>query len=181
MPRTRSLLTNIAAEELRSVIDYDEDTGIFLWKWRADRDAQWNGHFAGKVAGSPDADGRSHIRINKVRYLASRLAWLYVYGIWPGDDLDHEDTDPSNDRIINLREATLPFNLHNARISASNTSGYKGVSWFTNQQKWRAAITIDSRKIHLGFFDDVKLAAQAYDEAAKRYFGEFGRSNEESV
>lgn len=54
-------------------------------------------------------------------------------------------------------------------------SGYKGVSWDKEREKWEAHITVDGRKRHLGHFDLGTQAAGAYRKAADKHFGEFAR------
>ena len=82
------------AEYLHAILNYYQDTGIFIWKVREDRSVQWNGHYAGSIAGTLDKEGRRRIKINRVYYLAARLAWLYTYGQWPKEEIDHIDLNP---------------------------------------------------------------------------------------
>jgi len=109
--------------------------------------------------------------IDGVFYLAHRLAWLFTYGVWPVMDIDHIDRDPVNNRIANLRLATCSQNGGNARISARNTSGIKGVCWHKNTKKWQAQITVNRRNHALGYFDDINAACAAYRAAAQVHFG----------
>ena len=90
--------------------------------------------------------------------------------------VDHIDCDPLNNTVDNLRVATQTENAKNKRIFKSNSSGVKGVYFNTKQQKYHAQITFNSRRIHLGFFDDLEEAANAYQEASQKYHGEFGRT-----
>lgn len=78
------------------------------------------------------------------------------------------------------REATTSQNNQNVGIRRHNTSGYKGVTWNKWHQKWRAQIAVDGRnQHHLGYFDDPREAALAYDAAAVELHGEFAKTNGE--
>lgn len=93
------------------------------------------------------------------------------------DQIDHIDGNKLNNQRNNLRSATSSQNAINSKKPKNNTSGYKGVSWSKKSKKWRAQICFEGKQIHLGFFDDSKDAANAYDKAALKYFGEFARLN----
>lgn len=76
----------------------------------------------------------------------------------------------------NLRKATGAQNSHN-QGSRAGTSRFKGVSWYRWSGKWRAAIMVNYRKRHLGYFVAEDDAARAYDAAALKLHGEFARLN----
>ena len=96
----------------------------------------------------------------------------------PGLVVDHINTDSLDNRKANLRLATHSQNSCNSRRDKSNTlSRYRGVSFSKRKQKWFAAIRANGKKIWLGYFDNEIDAARAYDNAAKRYHGEFARLN----
>jgi hypothetical protein len=88
------------AARLRELMHYEPETG------RVVRRTATRGHRAGAVAGCTRRDGYQVISIDGYRYLAHRLAWLYVHGAWPDGDLDHINANPSDNRIANLRAAT---------------------------------------------------------------------------
>jgi hypothetical protein len=98
----------LTARYLRTVLDYDSETGIFRWRERADVGRNWNARNAGKIAGCADwrRGGASTISINKHDFAAARLAFLYMTGRWPKNETDHRDGCRSNDAWANLREAT---------------------------------------------------------------------------
>ena len=91
--------------------------------------------------------------------------------------VDHWNGDGLDNRRRNLRPATNSLNLANRGPQANNTSGYKGVTWDRERQKWMAQIAIQGRHIFLGRFDDKCEAAQAYNEAASKHFGAFAVLN----
>jgi hypothetical protein len=152
----------LTANRLREVLDYDPQTGIFTR--------------AGKRAGSSNGCGYLRIRVDGQRYLAHRLAWLHVHGVWPSDQIDHVNTDRADNRIANLRDASRSQNHANTPLSRANTSGFKGVYWAPHTARWRAAIKVNGKKRHLGYFYSANDAALAYEAAANKMFGEFARA-----
>lgn len=158
----------VTVERLRELLDYNPLTGVFTWLVSRGRNAK-----AGHLAGSVRPDGYIRIMIDRRKYFAHRLAWLYVYGVWPADEIDHVNGDPSDNRIVHLREATRPKNLHNvvAPNSDNNTSGHRGVSWDKSRGKWQACIQVDGHTKHLGRFTDLGEASAAYFAAKDRHHG----------
>jgi len=102
----------------------------------------------------------------------------FIKGITdPKIKVDHEDHNGLNNLASNLRIATNADNNRNQRLSRANSSGYKGVTWCTTYNKWRARIGDKGKRIHLGCFTDLQDARDAYDAAALKYFGEFAYTN----
>jgi hypothetical protein len=166
------------AGEVRRVLDYDPETGVFRWRQRADVSAYWNRRFAGQVAGYVNAPGEYRRIVWKGwrPFPASHLAWVIIYGAWPPKELDHQNLDRDDNRITNLRIATRSQNSWNKRAySNSSSGGIKGVSFNKKARKWEASIRVFGRPFYLGFFDNKDDAAIAYAEAAKSYHGEFAR------
>lgn len=167
-------------EYVRSILDYDPQTGIFHWRERpvshfknTRASIAWNGKWAGKAAGGM-SQGYLLISINKIRFKAHRVAWLLTYGEPVPPVLDHIDGAPSNNRIANLRAASQSENLANARMRTDNHSGVKGVFKKTNG-RYLTNIRHDGKTRNIGTFDTLEEAAKAYQEAAIRLYGEFAR------
>lgn len=155
------MTTPITAERLREVLDYDPDTGVFLW-----RVALCNRVRAGSVAGRIDKDGRRRVMIAKATYFASRLAWFYVYGDWPAGHIDHINGCRADDRLANLRDVTRAMNMQNqARAHRSNRSGLIGAHWCSKSGAYRSSIWLGGKNHHLGHFDTAEEAHQAYVNA----------------
>jgi len=156
----RIVKEELTAEHLRELLYYNPETGEFTWR------VSCRGTSAGDMAGSSGSEGRRHIVIGYARYKAHRLAWLYVYGEFPKKLIDHINGDPTDNRIANLREATMSENLHNQRMAHShNKSGILGVQWRPTKNKFRARIVVAGKEHHLGHFDTAEDAQAAYLEA----------------
>jgi hypothetical protein len=172
---------DLTAEYVRSILDYNPETGIFRWRFRADCPQRWNTRYALSVAGTTLHRGAIYIRINRINCYGHRLAWLVMIGEWPIADIDHIDGNPSNNSWHNLREASDSENLCNRGRTKKNTSGFKGVSYYSahpewNLKRWVARIRKDGTTHRLGYFTTPEEAHVAYDAAAKRLHGEFAKS-----
>lgn len=161
----------LSKEYVDNALSYDPDTGLFTWKFRADKAKQINTRVAGKQAGTLDQSGYILIGINKVNYAAHRLAWLVMTGEWPASEIDHRDGMGSNNKWENLRLATRAQN--NANQKAYGASGLKGVCYHKRDKVWQAGIRIGEKSIHLGSFNTPEEAHAAYCDAAAKKYGEF--------
>ena len=155
----------ITQERLKELLHYDPETGIFTRKIAASNRVR-----VGDVAGTLSGGGYVYVCVDGHSYRAHRLAWLYTYGTFPSDKLDHEDRDRSNNRISNLRPATQKQNCENVGLQVNNTSGFRGVSWNKAASKWSAAIKHNYRRIHLGLFNTAEEASAAFESAANKLF-----------
>lgn len=165
----------ITEQILKSVLNYNPNTGIFIWIKTNRRG------FVGKIAGSKRKDGYLQIKIGDTVYLSHRLAFLYSHG-YMSKLIDHIDGNKTNNVISNLRVATKSQNNANKKLEPNrNTSGFKGVSLnkATSHLKnpWRAYIMKNKKRIHIGMFSNPIEAAQAYDAKALELFGEFAKLN----
>lgn len=159
----------ITQNELKEILHYDPETGIFTRLVASSN----NKMKAGQVAGGVSDKGYIRIRIRGKRYLAHRLAWLYVYGTFPTDGTDHVNGVRDDNRLCNLRPATKSQNGMNQGKQRSNTSGFKGVYWSSQHQKWRAQCVANGKKYYLGLFDAAEDASAAYQAFAVKHHGQF--------
>jgi len=109
----------ITHEDLLEVLDYNPETGVFHWKT-----AMGSRALAGDVAGT-FCEGYWVIRIYGRGYSAARLAWFYMTGDWPVNQIDHIDREKLNNRFENLRDVTAKVNCENRDISYMQTEEYR--------------------------------------------------------
>lgn len=162
--REREVITQ---EQLKELLHYCPETGV--WTWLVSRGKARKGDEAGHIMISGGKKYRG-IRVLGYPFRAHRLAFLYVNGVFPEQDVDHEDGNGLNNRWSNLRAVTPADNAKNQRLHSSNASGKSGVSWHKRDSKWQAIITVNSRKKQLGYFSS-KEEAIAAREAAETEFG----------
>jgi hypothetical protein len=155
----------VTAEYIRSVLDYDPDTGVFTWRRPVGPRAK-----PGQKTGVVDkSSGYVRIRLLRQTRHAHRLAWLYVHGGFPGGVIDHINGDRADNRIANLRDATPTMNMQNQRKSRGR-SGYLGV-WYPSGRatKFTACIVMPSGRKVLGQFDTAEAAHEVYLTAKRKF------------
>lgn len=165
---TKPKKSKITQEELKEILIYNPENGIFTWKVDIGRRLK-----AGSIAGCLEPNKYWVIRYQGRRYYAHRLAWLLTYGELPIKFIDHKDRVRSNNRINNLRECSRSKNAMNQGIPSNNTSGFKGVSWNSEINKWYALCTGINGRENLGSFDTPEEASKAYNDFASVHHGEF--------
>lgn len=87
--------------------------------------------------------------------------------------VDHKNNLRDDNRIDNLRWATIKENNQNTSISSRNKSGYKGVNWDKRYKRWRASIFENGLKVHIGYFESLDDAIKARQKKANEVFGEY--------
>lgn len=166
---------DMRVEEIREWVDYNPDTGEFVWKpgkhWRPNIGAA----FVGKPAGTWHKGKRNltaylYISIHRKKYAGHRIAWALQTGEWPERNIDHIDGDGRNNRWDNLRQASVSENHKNSPKQRNNTSGVTGVSYRKDMKKWYAYIHHPPGKmISLGFYDKLEDSIAARKAAEKEY------------
>lgn len=160
-------MKNVTIEELRDWLSYDPDTGDLIWK---------RGKYEGNQAGWINKTlGYRQVNINRKIGYAHRMIWAMVHGEWPRHFIDHVNGDKADNRLANLRLASKSENVQNTPRRRDNTTGYKGVTFSKQRQKYKAQIWLNGVNNHLGFFTCPKEAHEAYKKAAATLFGEFAR------
>jgi hypothetical protein len=147
--------TELTHDELHRILNYNKQTGVFTWL--VDSGAR---KCAGLQAGSLSTMNRVYISIKRKKYLAHRLAWFYVHGVWPSAQIDHKDGDPTNNRLSNLREATNAQNQQNLR-NPKGLNPYVGVHYVPRGSKWAARINGK----HIGYAKTAERAHALYLKA----------------
>lgn len=164
---SKSPINDLSAKYVRSILAYDKETGIISWK--VNRPPRG---FAKKPAGYKTYWGYVSINIKGQAYLAHRLAWLIVTGIWPKNEIDHISTNRSDNRWANLREATRHENGYHRPKDKRNTSGYKGAR-ITKSKKYQAIIRAGGVSYCLGTYATAKEAHAVYCAAAEKLHKKF--------
>lgn len=155
---------DLTHERLLEVLDYDAANGRFSRKCGHRKDLY------GAISETDNGNGYPRVTVDGHRYHCHRLAWFYVHGVFPKDEIDHINGDRGDYRLANLRVATRRKNAQNMRRpQVSNKSGHLGVSYDKSRDKWVARIrTIENYKM-LGRFDTKEEASAAYITAKRRY------------
>lgn len=163
-------LSDITVEYVRSILDYDRETGIFVWRAREGEDL-WNKQFAGKRAGTINNRGYRRLKIKDKPITEHRLAWFYVYGIWPSDQIDHINREKSDNRIRNLRVVTNSENMLNLppRKLGPETLG---VYYHRRDNAYIASLQVCGKPVKLGRFKTFEEARAARVAAEIKYFGQ---------
>ena len=161
----------ITQDALKKRLHYDPETGIFT-------DLQNKNSVFNKI----NSNGYIAINIREKQYLAHRLAYLYMTGKWPNDQIDHANQIKDDNRWSNLRAASHSQNMHNVKIRSDNSSGYKGV-WFDggSNKKWRASIKHNGKKINLGVYNTPEEASEVYKKKAIELMGEFAYTEDKTI
>jgi HNH endonuclease len=159
----------LTQERLKYLLEYNPATGEWLWL----NPPNHNTRMKGKLAGNRRRDGYLLIRIGGQLYYSSRLAFLYMLGRLPADEVDHIDRDPSNDKWINLREATSSQNKYNRE---TYRKGFRGV--YPSGNKW---IVMVGRDNYLGTYETYEEAVFVRDSAASQIAGPFAVLNSQEL
>jgi hypothetical protein len=167
---------------LHSRLDYEPTTGNLIWKTQPefDRfDRMWNTRYAGTVAGSRKYyNGKPHdirVKVDYVLYSVHRFIWAMTYGEWVACAIDHIDGNPFNNKLDNLRLATVSQNCCNQGVRRNNSTGHKGVSFHKPTGRFRARIMKHNKSHILGYFNSPEEAGAAYALAAAELHGDFAR------
>lgn len=123
----------------------------------------------GTEAGTTRKDGYKVVCLKGKHYLLHRLVFLMFNGYLP-KLVDHKDQDHTNNRKENLREATKKENVYNtSKLWGHNTSGVRGVSWDTKQQKWAVRFKHQEKYKFFGYFEDKEEAIMVRQQAERRF------------
>lgn len=145
-------MSDLTADYLRHLLHYDPLTGI--WTWINPRSSKLR---PGDRAGSIQTKGYLYIKIDGRSYIAARLAFLYMTGELPKDEVDHINRVQSDDRWENLRQATRSQN--NLNRDYTGASGQKGVYRHSQNNRWIAQYD----RIYIGSYPTVEEATAARD------------------
>ena len=162
----------ISQQELKNRIIYDPDTGSVVWR------ITFGSVKAGYRSKSLNTSGYLQVMILGRSYSHHRLAFLYMTGSFPTEEVDHINGIRTDNRWVNLRAVARLENRKNVRMLDSNTSGHVGVRWLKDRKKWRAYIKSDRKQKMLGYFNHLSdaLAARALAERELGFHKNHGRT-----
>jgi hypothetical protein len=149
--------------QLKEILDYDRETGIFRWAKDVGSRAR-----KGCAAGGYNTVGYIAMQVKGRRYYAHRLAWLYCYGDFPSQ-IDHINHNKSDNSISNLRAVSGSDNKKNSPIQANNKSGCTGVHWNNRDGNWISQIRAEGVSTHLGVFEIKEEAIESRRKAEIKY------------
>jgi hypothetical protein len=162
----------VTQERLKELFDYNPETGWFTNRFSRGRAK------IGKRAGTYNFGLYRKIVIDYKKYYEHHLAWLYVHGVMPFE-VDHIDSDPSNNRIFNLRLATSAQNKWHSQVRTGQ-SGLRGAYLDSRSLTWFSKIQLGDQTKYLGAFGSAQEAHEAYEAAAIQLHGEFYQPPESS-
>ena len=155
--------SSLTQERLKTLFDYNPITGQFTRKVKIKHRA------AGTLVGTPGTRGYLQCSVDGEVHKVHRLAWLYVYGVWPTGQIDHINHVTSDNRIVNLRDVSCAENHQNRARKTKSASGYLGVTWHKRDKRWQAYIELDGKSTHLGLFQNLADAVAARQQAEVLY------------
>ncbi len=158
----------ITRECLRSILDYDAETGVFTWRVTKSNRAP-----AGSIAGVVGVIGYVVIGVDKRRLLAHRLAFVWMTGELP-EEIDHINGVRSDNRWVNLRPCTRSQNNAN-RPPRPSKSGEPGVYKDPRSNSWIAEVCFGGKRVWQRSFKTKELAATARRRKHAEIYGEFVR------
>lgn len=140
------------------LLDYNPDTGMFIRKRNA------------APADRKHSDNYKAVKVGGKLFLSHRLAWFYMYKVWPEGEIDHINGVRTDNRISNLRVVTRTGNNQNIRTAkrSNKSCGLLGVTHIPRNNKWRAQIMVNRKKIHIGLYDTPQDAHNAYIETKRK-------------
>lgn len=157
-------MKQLTQARLKELLHYDPETGVFTW--RVDKG---NKIKKGGKAGCIEGNGYRIIGIDGKVYKASRLAFLYMEGYFPENDVDHKNQIRNDDRWKNLRHVSRQCNIRNSKLRKDSFNKVTGVGFHIYSGKFQAYIKVNKKQIYLGTYDWLEEAVFARWKAEVKY------------
>jgi hypothetical protein len=155
----------IDQETVRKLFHYDAESGILLWRYGNGKNVKpW------QQAKSLNGQGYCTVKVNGTNYRVHRLIWLYVYGDFPKEDIDHKNRIRNDNRLCNLRAVSRTDNCQNISLPNHNKSGHIGVSWFDLRKTWTVYVKVNKKNKWLGYYKNLDDAIAARKAGEKQYY-----------
>jgi len=158
----------LTQQYLNEIFEYRD--GNLYWKKDYGRKCK-----SGTLAGTINLRGYIQIGYKRKNYMAHKLIFLMHHGYLP-EIVDHIDNNRANNKIENLREATLVQNRWNSLKRSDNTSGIKGITWHKQVKKWYVRCHVDNKIYNLGCYQDMNEAKEVLEKFRKEAHGEFANN-----
>lgn len=155
------------------ILQYNNDTGDLIWKYREDRGKTWNTRFSGCVAGAINQPSKKKqykrrvLNIDGQMIKAHHIVWILNTGAWPSQEIDHIDRNPLNNRFDNLRLSDRFEQSENSKMRSDNKSGVTGVFFDKVAKKWRAEIFSNGKNKFLGYGPTIEYCSNLRVEFIK--------------
>ena len=132
-------MSELTVQILKSRLRYDAEGGEFYWLTPQRLEQR---------AGTKTQKGARQIHVLGTIYLEHRLAWFYMTGKWPVNQIDHRDRNPDNNKWTNLRQATHSQNAQN--ITARKSPYGRGVRFMVGKRSkpWRVSVVVNGKHVH---------------------------------
>lgn len=162
----------LSREQVLDLFKVDLETGRLFWRHPPYNHPRLEGSEAG---GARANRSKSYwvIKIGRIAFKRARLIFLVAHGRWPEPCVDHINGNSVDDRLANLREATVTENAWNHKHRARSANLPMGVRRLNGSGRYQARISVNKHQIHLGAFDTPEEAHSVYLNKRKEYFGEF--------
>lgn len=160
-----SQIIQILIKRVHQCFEYKD--GNLIWKLSLNSKT-----YPGRIAGCYDNNGYVLIGLDKTLHKAHRLIFLMHHGYLP-EHIDHINGQPGDNRIENLRAASMPENMRNRGLQKNNTSGCKGVVFNKVAKKWQVNLRLNTKRHFLGYYEDKELADLVALSFREKYHGEF--------
>jgi hypothetical protein len=141
-------------EYMQNRFDYDQNTGILTYRKPP------LGRVKGQICGWVDKNGYRSIEIDGKAVQATHVIWMYVFGVSPGENIDHIDGNPGNNSLSNLRDVSRRENQWNRKQHRKGK--LTGSTYHKKARKFMSQIRVNKKYIYLGLYDTELEAHLAY-------------------